>query len=82
MLLPTVNLVNLNISRIMERASEIGARKAFGASSWVIILQFMLENLVLTFLSGDHETGSHSLNTENVNAVGVVVTFILLELVY
>ena len=26
-------LVNLNVSRIMERASEIGVRKAFGASS-------------------------------------------------
>ena len=52
LLLPTVNLVNLNISRIMERASEIGARKAFGASSKVIILQFIFENLVLTLLSG------------------------------
>ena len=29
--LPTVNLVNVNISRILERASEIGVRKAFGA---------------------------------------------------
>lgn len=52
LLLPTVNLVNLNISRIMERASEIGARKAFGASSNVIVLQFIFENLVLTILSG------------------------------
>ena len=33
MLLPAINLVNLNISRILERASEIGVRKAFGASS-------------------------------------------------
>ena len=33
MLLPAVNLVNLNVSRIMERASEIGVRKSFGASS-------------------------------------------------
>ena len=34
--LPTVNLVNVNISRILERASEIGVRKAFGAPtrSW------------------------------------------------
>ena len=33
MLLPAVNLMNLNTSRILERASEIGVRKAFGASS-------------------------------------------------
>ena len=33
MILPTVNMVNLNISRIMERASEIGVRKSFGAPS-------------------------------------------------
>jgi len=48
MLLPTVNLVNLNISRIMERASEIGVRKAFGASSRTLVGQFVVENLVLT----------------------------------
>ncbi len=48
MLLPTVNLVNLNVSRIMERASEIGVRKAFGASSRTLVGQFVVENLVLT----------------------------------
>ena len=37
MLLPAVNLVNLNVSRIMERASEIGVRKAFGASSRTLV---------------------------------------------
>ncbi|WP_224998373.1 ABC transporter permease [Cesiribacter sp. SM1] len=52
MLLPTVNLMNINISRIMERASEIGVRKAFGASSFALIIQFIVENLVLTLLSG------------------------------
>jgi putative ABC transport system permease protein len=50
MLLPTVNLVNLNVSRIMERASEIGVRKAFGASSRTLVGQFVVENLVLTLI--------------------------------
>ena len=50
MLLPAVNLINLNVSRIMERACEIGVRKAFGASSRVLIGQFMFENMILTFL--------------------------------
>ncbi len=52
MLLPAINLVNINISRIMERSSEIGVRKAFGASSGTLVLQFIVENLLLTFLGG------------------------------
>jgi putative ABC transport system permease protein len=50
MLLPAVNLMNLNTSRIMERASEIGVRKAFGASSRVLVGQFVVENVVLTLV--------------------------------
>ena len=52
MLLPAVNLVNINISRIMERASEIGVRKAFGASSWTLVGQFVVENVLLTLIGG------------------------------
>jgi putative ABC transport system permease protein len=51
-LLPAVNLVNLNMSRIRERASEIGVRKAFGASSSTLVGQFIVENLVLTLVGG------------------------------
>ncbi|ODS59585.1 MAG: hypothetical protein ABS36_01255 [Acidobacteria bacterium SCN 69-37] len=49
-LLPAVNLVNLNISRIMERSSEIGVRKAFGASSRALVAQFVVENVLLTMV--------------------------------
>jgi len=52
MVLPTVNLININISRIMERASEIGVRKAFGASSWTLVGQFVVENVLLTLIGG------------------------------
>lgn len=52
LLLPTLNLVNINTSRIMERSSEIGVRKAFGASSGTLVLQFIVENIILTFLGG------------------------------
>ena len=52
LLLPTVNLVNLNVSRIMERASEIGVRKSFGASSWTLVGQFVVENVCLTLVGG------------------------------
>jgi putative ABC transport system permease protein len=50
--LPTVNLVNVNISRILERASEIGVRKAFGAPTRQLITQFVVENVILTLLGG------------------------------
>jgi putative ABC transport system permease protein len=52
MVLPTVNLINLNVSRILERASEIGVRKAFGASSWTLVGQFVVENVLLTLIGG------------------------------
>lgn len=52
MLMPTINLVNINVSRIMERSSEIGVRKAFGASSQTLIGQFLVENIFLTLLGG------------------------------
>ena len=45
-------MINLNVSRIMERASEIGVRKSFGASSWTLVGQFVVENVVLTLLGG------------------------------
>jgi putative ABC transport system permease protein len=66
MLLPAVNLVNLNTSRIMERASEIGVRKAFGASSRTLVGQFIVENVFLTLVGA---------------AVGFVVAEILLSLI-
>jgi putative ABC transport system permease protein len=44
--------MNINVSRIMERASEIGVRKAFGASSWTLVGQFIVENVLLTMVGG------------------------------
>jgi putative ABC transport system permease protein len=50
--LPVLNLVTLNLSRILERAPEIGVRKAFGASRPALISQFVIENVVLTLIGG------------------------------
>jgi putative ABC transport system permease protein len=52
MVLPTVNLVNINLSRILDRSSEIGVRKAFGASALTLVGQFVVENVVLTLVGG------------------------------
>lgn len=52
MILPAVNLVNINMSRIMERSSEIGIRKSFGASSITLVGQFIVENIIVTIIGG------------------------------
>ena len=50
--LPAINLVNVNVSRILERASEIGVRKAFGAPAKALLWQFIIENIFITFIGG------------------------------
>ena len=52
MLLPALNLVNLNMGRIMERRTEIGVRKAFGATSAQLVRQLIVENLLLCGIGG------------------------------
>ena len=52
MLLPALNLVNLNVTRIMERSGEIGVRKAFGAAGRDLVGQFLVENVVLALVGG------------------------------
>ena len=52
MLLPALNLVNLNVTRILERSGEIGVRKAFGATGSNLVSQFLVENVVLALVGG------------------------------
>ena len=52
LILPATNLININISRIYERSSEIGVRKSFGAHSGSIASQFIIENIFITLLGG------------------------------
>jgi putative ABC transport system permease protein len=66
MLLPTLNLININISRIMERSSEIGVRKAFGASGMTLVGQFIIENIILTFLGA---------------LIGIVMSAIIIQII-
>jgi putative ABC transport system permease protein len=52
MLLPALNLVNLNMGRILERSAEIGVRKAFGATSMQVVGQLVIENVLLCLAGG------------------------------
>jgi putative ABC transport system permease protein len=48
----------------MERSSEIGVRKAFGASSGTLVYQFIVENIILTLLGG---------------FIGVILSFVAIQ---
>ena len=72
MLLPAVNLVNLNVSRMLERASEIGVRKAFGASSRTLVGQFLVENVVLCLVGGALGWAGSALVLAGIGSSGVI----------
>ena len=50
--LPAINLANVNLSRVFERAPEIAVRKSFGATDGDILRQFLVETLVVTVIGG------------------------------
>lgn len=72
MTLPALNLITLNLSRILERASEIGVRKAFGAPRRALVTQFVLENVVLTLIGGVIGFGLAILAVAAVTASGAI----------
>lgn len=66
MAFPAINLINIHVSRYMERSSEIGIRRSYGAKKGIILGQLLVENLVMTALG---------------SLLAIVVSFIILHLV-
>ena len=52
LLVPAINLSGLTLSRMKERVSELGVRKAFGSTRAGLIGQIIYENIVLSVVSG------------------------------
>jgi putative ABC transport system permease protein len=52
LMLGAVGIVNIMLVTVSERTKEIGLRKALGATNRSIMMQFFLEGLLLTGLSG------------------------------
>jgi putative ABC transport system permease protein len=72
MTLPAINLINVNLSRVLERAPEIGVRRAFGATRSRLVGQFVVENLALTLVGGTIAAVLASLVLAAVTASGVI----------
>ena len=52
LIIPAMNLCGMNASRMEERMSEIGVRKAYGASNRSLMMQILTENFLLTLIGG------------------------------
>ena len=50
--IPAINLCGLISSRMDERMSELGVRKAYGATNTGLLTQVLTENLLLTIIGG------------------------------
>jgi putative ABC transport system permease protein len=70
--LPAINLININLSRILDRASEIGVRKAFGATSRTLVAQFVAENVMLTLIGGVLAVVIAAIVMAAINASGLI----------
>lgn len=52
LILPAINLSGMTRSRLRRRVSEIGVRRAFGATRGRIVLELLTENFILTVIGG------------------------------
>ena len=52
LIVPAINLSSMTQSRLRQRVSEIGVRRAFGSTRAELMGQIIAENLVVTLLAG------------------------------
>ncbi len=51
LLIACINFMNLSTARSEKRAKEVGVRKVVGARKGALVIQFMLESIILSFIS-------------------------------
>lgn len=65
LLVPTLNLTGVVQSSVQKRRSEMGLRKAFGATKGRLLIQVLCENLMTTLIGG---------------IIGIILSIVLLQL--
>ncbi|GAB4031417.1 permease prefix domain 2-containing transporter [Spirosoma gilvum] len=51
LLLASLNYINLTLARSMNRSREVGVRKVAGATKFQLVLQFLVESVLVSFLA-------------------------------
>ena len=52
LIVPAINLSSMTQSRLRQRVSEIGVRRAFGCTRLFLLWQLLVENMIVTLLAG------------------------------
>ena len=52
LIVPAINISSMTQSRLRQRVSEIGVRRAFGSTRMEIMLQIIAENFIVTLMAG------------------------------
>lgn len=52
LIVPAINLSSMTQSRLRQRVSEIGVRRAFGCTRMQLLWQLLCENLIVTLVAG------------------------------